>query len=111
MLEGRHPLPEFSQVNNITFGTSSTLAALPLAAPSGGRMALEQDPSGLLLRATVDGRTVFLWSHRAGKQERAAAANSLATSGFAVVDHFLGAALALRLREDGLKMWRRAVHH
>ena len=63
------------------------------------------DGCGLVLRCHVQGRSTYLFAHRADSPEYDAAARSLTSSGFAVVDHFLGAPLALRLREGGLAMY------
>ena len=67
---------------------------------------LEPDACGLLGVCTVDGRTSYLFLHRAAKRERNDACKSLASSGFAVVDHFLGAETALRVREQGIALYK-----
>ena len=69
----------------------------------------EADASGLLLRCRcADGTSTYLFSHRAGEKERRAAAASLRSSNYAIVDNLLGAASALQLREQALNIYR---HH
>lgn len=61
---------------------------------------------GLLVQGRVEGRSQYFFAERASDAEWQAAARRLASSGFAVIDHFLGAVLALRLRDQALQHYR-----
>lgn len=65
----------------------------------------EADESGLLLLMTVDGISKYVINDRAGERERRAAATQLAAKGYAILDGFLGAPVALRLREQALSFY------
>ncbi len=70
------------------------------------KRALDPDVSGLLVRGRVDTKSAWFFATRASNEDWRAAGCSLMQNGFAVVDNFLGTALALTIREQGVRMAR-----
>ena len=65
------------------------------------------DGCSLLIRASVDGLSQYFFAERADANQRLTAGRQLASAGFAVIDGLLGAAGALRLRDQALALYRR----
>lgn len=67
------------------------------------------DPSGLIMCAHVEGvGSIWCFAAAAGADEWRAAGRRLAANGFATVQAFLGAPLALALRQQSLKLFQTA---
>lgn len=66
---------------------------------------LQPDACKLLAKTRVDGKVSWFFSTRAGNEEWGAAGKHLKKHGHAIIDDFLGAAVALRIREQGVNLY------